>query len=515
MSRVYHAWSERPRNGSTARRHAIARESWERGGDLRVGVPVPDADLERDAREVGEARPLPFVRDLVDRAAALADPGDILAVSNDDVCVAGWVWDRLVGRLPEYGAAYAHRWDFPRVRKVMDDDRIRNGRWYSGLDFFAFTREWWMEHRLDFPDMVIGRPWWDWAYRWIIHASGGADILTAVYHEKHAREWRTRTGTRGKDHNRKFLDDMVARFGQEFRKPQDKVPGPRRISRNDEGGAGREPAADDTMKGNPQLMKWAPATRAAPPPGYSFVPPPVRVVMAYHKGDAECFMRLLRWMDDLHGPSPNPALVVADTGGPEDLHAAVMEMARKVFPSAGDFRIAPPPPGSRWPETNNHVFYGTARFLASHPDPRPWLWMESDMVPLRPDWIAAIDEAYAKAARPFMGNWVECYDIMNGSGVYPPDLPSWIQRTAGTRRMAFDCALAPEMVRFLYPANHLFPSVFLTKANGRPAVAHGSGPEWTPELADFILTPDAAVVHRCKTGALIGILREKRGLPAA
>lgn len=126
--------------------------------------------------------------------------------------------------------------------------------------------------------------------------------------------------------------------------------------------------------------------------------------MAYHKGDAECFMRMLRWMDDLHGPSPNPALVVADTGGPEDIHAAVMEMARKVFPCPPGISVSPrrrPDRDGRKPTT----IYSTARqgSWASHPDPRPWLWMESDMVPLRPDWIAAIDEAYAKAARPFGG----------------------------------------------------------------------------------------------------------------
>lgn len=89
---------------------------------------------------------------------------------------------------------------------------------------------------VDFLIMVIGRPWWDWAYRWVIHASGGADILTAVYHEKHASEWRTRTSISGTGHNRSSSATW-SRFGQEFRKPQDKVPRPRRISRNDEGGA--------------------------------------------------------------------------------------------------------------------------------------------------------------------------------------------------------------------------------------------------------------------------------------
>ena len=258
---------------------------------------------------------------------------------------------------------------------------------------------------------------------------------------------------------------------------------------------------------NSDLMRSSPVCRTEPPKNYQWELPPFNVVFQFCAKDYAQAIRVIKWSRDLRA-QPNQLHLVTDEGFMCD---SLIEMAKSSWGSVVLHRIKPVT--STWPACNNHVFAETCKLMKG--TGKPWLLWETDMIPARPDWLQALENEYSEAARPFMGAWVEAYDILNGGAVYPSDVMAWCpQFFAGSAiiQPAFDCAIAPDVIWFTHPVNHMVANVFFTRPNGRPSLATPNIPTWNKRLFDWTVTHNTCLIHRDKKGETIKFLREKFGI---
>lgn len=141
-----------------------------------------------------------------------------------------------------------------------------------------------------------------------------------------------------------------------------------------------------------------------------------------------------------------------------------------------------------------------------------WFWCEFDCIPVKREWLNAIDEAYLKSVaggKYFMGAHVlidKVPEHMSGNGVYPQDVPSiapslvmranWTPQ--GQRReyeLAFDIAGAKEVV----------PQAHFTNL-----IQHKFRYEGFKSRKEFdaVLDPNAVVFHSDKKGTIYPYLRQ-------
>ena len=156
-SRFIHAIPMHKMDAAAKQRHDRARETWTSsfGADW-YPVDVWAKDLRRTAKNIGDTRDLQYVRDLIDKAHASAEEGDVILVSNSDVCVTEELADEARLAVHGFGAFFTHRWDFDRMPKVVTRQTLSEAKWYPGSDLFGFSKAWWAEHGSKYPDMLIG-----------------------------------------------------------------------------------------------------------------------------------------------------------------------------------------------------------------------------------------------------------------------------------------------------------------------------------------------------------------------
>jgi hypothetical protein len=172
--------------------------------------------LSRDARELGETIPLPYVRDLIEQAFAQGE--EFAAIANADIGFTPGLTGLMIDELRRSGACWAHRWDFTRVNRLATSEaQVRRARWYPGCDFFAFTRVWWEARREMFPDMVLGREAWDLVMRHLMRRSGCREIHQAIYHERHESPWEVIRDLPGNVHNRRLAQEWMDKYGGNWR----------------------------------------------------------------------------------------------------------------------------------------------------------------------------------------------------------------------------------------------------------------------------------------------------------
>jgi hypothetical protein len=164
-------------------RHKRAQASWGRIGAERVSFDR----YGRTAKDIGDRRELPYLKDLLQLALDRSAPHDIIAWTGDDVAVSEGTeaWLRLnVGR---FGAVSARR-DIAHV----------------GRDLFAFRADWLRQHWQEIPDVIIGAPDFDMGLAALIRAKRGLRSSLAnlsidfpgcepkgagISHEPHRSEW--------------------------------------------------------------------------------------------------------------------------------------------------------------------------------------------------------------------------------------------------------------------------------------------------------------------------------------
>lgn len=188
--RIIHVWNDYPyRAQDAAFRHETAKASWEAEYKKGRWIPccVPDAQLTRNANQVGEQKPLPFVNDVINVAADQAQPDDLICLTNDDTIFVNDITERLLHTEPPF---WSSRWEHGKVNGPLNSETIKKNSWkHVGSDVFVFTKRWWMEHSHEFPDFIISREAWDLCLRSLINLHGGHEEDALCAHIIHAPEW--------------------------------------------------------------------------------------------------------------------------------------------------------------------------------------------------------------------------------------------------------------------------------------------------------------------------------------
>lgn len=164
-----------------------------------------------------------------------------------------------------------------------------------------------------------------------------------------------------------------------------------------------------------------------------------------------------------------------------------------------------------YPGSATHLFIRTLEFCNKRYPGRPVMFCEADTVALKPEWMDAISDEYAKCGRPFMGFHVttSVRPHMAGCGVYPANWRSLSPLLAGILDAPRDSALFGKdkgQAWDIYAA-----------AEVEPQMAHSKTIQqiWQPGLwlsakGMGRLSPGAALFHQDKEGSLIRLLNRER-----
>lgn len=227
------------------------------------------------------------------------------------------------------------------------------------------------------------------------------------------------------------------------------------------------------------------------------------IVLPFYSGDAWLLEKNLRWMQELDTKLDYDCILSFDN---ETDPTNVKAIARDLFRSIREIRydrIAE----SQWPRPQNNAFTSTAWQMEKLG--QPWLWFETDAVPIKPGWLDRINESHLKNKKPFTGHWNEESNVFNGTAVYPPNVARYSVRamtatlTNGKdgRQPPWDVYGSGEIEPYLNKANDIFQHKW----------EHDGASPTFPDIKSVseILRNGISVFHRCKDGTLIDRIRQR------
>jgi len=210
--RLFHAVEmHSQRDKGAQRRTEAALRSWERlykAGKLKPAH-VWECDYPRDAREVGDERALPYVKDVLIPAMTCArDKDDVILWTNNDTILHPLVLDAIEEKLQHVSACGSFRVNFNKVEKSLYETEpnvlAQRGVHDLGRDLFAFKKRWLLRWWNEIPDFFLGEVEFDLVLAVMIRRDAGVfttklnweQLIPAceidkgyVLHEIHDRSW--------------------------------------------------------------------------------------------------------------------------------------------------------------------------------------------------------------------------------------------------------------------------------------------------------------------------------------
>jgi hypothetical protein len=237
--------------------------------------------------------------------------------------------------------------------------------------------------------------------------------------------------------------------------------------------------------------------------------PAVMVVFPFCSRDWPIALRNLQWMAVLNSSLPQRWEIVlhCDSTITEDQLGQATSAAAKAFCRVS-VNHYPAPKNRNWPMAPNVAFQQAALHMATRK--QSWLWLEPDAIPVRPDWLQALQSRYDRCGKPFMGPIVKHMGHMNGVGIYPFDFPKYSPDAMRTSTVAWDFVMREDMIDCCHDASDLIQHCWGI-VGGQPH--HRDGPAATfhsQKQVDEWLNPSSVIFHRCKDGSIIDRLIERR-----
>ena len=228
------------------------------------------------------------------------------------------------------------------------------------------------------------------------------------------------------------------------------------------------------------------------------------VVLPFWNGDAPMAIKNVKWQTELNQERRYDCVLSYDTPtiGPfvHEMEQAAFGCYRNVY----HHRYPTGPSG--WPAGPNHAFQQAALHMQTLG--RPWLWMESDMIPLCPDWLDQLQAEYVHCGKTIMGSMVPYLGHLNGTSIYPANLPIRSPAMMNCRDQAFDTVGKNDVLVDFHDASSLMAHCWGIE-NGMPHPFVGSVATFPTRRHVEMWVPGGPVTfHRTKDGTLIDRLRE-------
>lgn len=235
------------------------------------------------------------------------------------------------------------------------------------------------------------------------------------------------------------------------------------------------------------------------------------VVLPFFSGDEHMLLDNLAWMKELDGKLNYPCLLSCDN---KTDPAAALAAASEVFASVAVFQY-PRSQHETWPHQQNNAFMQAAWHIGSKLK-TPWLWCETDCVPMCPRWLDVLWGEYVKGKKPFGGHWNHATNVFNGVAIYPPNVAQFSQKamtaaliegkdaSGSPYQPPWDAHASSEVKKHLHVMNDVMQHVWRNDTTGEA---------WTfpdRKTVEQVIRPNVVLFHRCKNGSLTARLREER-----
>jgi len=231
------------------------------------------------------------------------------------------------------------------------------------------------------------------------------------------------------------------------------------------------------------------------------------VALSFHPGDQDQALRLFQWAEEMGGCKGHSLLLLQDPTSDSQYKTDIAATAQRIFDSVEVLDV--PDHFRAWPDSANHAFATAARHIEYSAKPQPWLWLEPDTVPLRPDWLDVLWNEYITARKPFLGDYVDVKipgkNIpihCSGVAIYPGRMTKYAGHALIAGDVAFDIVAAGQILPQLHTSKHLLH-----------AWKHPAFTSWDEvEKQIFAFKPECVLFHADKSGSLYPLLRARMNL---
>lgn len=235
---------------------------------------------------------------------------------------------------------------------------------------------------------------------------------------------------------------------------------------------------------------------------------PFIVVLPVCVKDADLMIKCLDWMFELDGQNEFDCLISHDVSLGPAWMARLKLSAGRAFRTVQEF-IYPRPLRENWPDACNVAFQSTAQHIQAMHD-RPWVFLEPDCVPLKPDWLPALWQEYQNCGYPIAGPVIEGVGHMNGTAIYPANFATTSPGAMSASHEAWDTSMTYDIVGKVHDISRLWCHRW-GLCDGKPHQSQGPPIHFSSTISvDLWIPKEAVLFHRVKDGSLFDLLRAKR-----
>lgn len=235
----------------------------------------------------------------------------------------------------------------------------------------------------------------------------------------------------------------------------------------------------------------------------------ILVVLPFCAKDWHLMEKILHLCVAAYGTTSHECLLTYDDLTDDVFVGRIKELAGKYFSVVHSYQYDAPM-DKRWPQAPNHAFQRTAWHVYDR-FKQPWLWLESDAIPLNRSWLDLMQAEYEKGEKPLMGHIVEGMGHCNGVAVYPWNLCHFTKDTFLVSHVAWDVVMKVDTIDHTHNANHLIAHVWNVDKKGKNI----NGVEGVPitfktqKEVDKAVDTRMALFHRSKDGTLANLLCQR------
>ncbi len=223
------------------------------------------------------------------------------------------------------------------------------------------------------------------------------------------------------------------------------------------------------------------------------------------------------------GPYKNHDLLIVSRPSDEKYATSIYGLVSDLF-EISHLHIFEEDGPSGWPQGPNYYWKHTIDYLKNNNNDLPWLWMELDLLPLKPNWADILEKEYHKQGKPCLGTIQDTFTItsdmyrviiakhLQGTAVYPPDISKICSVWEYVDRIdkAFDVATQWEVIPNTADTK-LIQQGFRTinyKIRLNPLRIQGEDNGDMNGVVSYAqpIDPDAVLHHGCKDTSLVDII---------